>query len=116
MSELAGASWLGGWDEPGVLSIVLIAAGAPGSGLFVYSGPPAAGNLIGSIAAANGTDLFGNAYLAGFTSYLTVAGNAKLLSSCLPVRSCGARRPRMRGRTRSIRRSSRLRMRWAMTR
>ena len=78
MSELAGASWLGGWDEPGVLSIVLIAAGTPGSGLFVYSGPPAAGNLIGSIAAANGTDLFGNAYLAGFTSYLTVAGNAKL--------------------------------------
>jgi hypothetical protein len=70
VSELAGAgSWAGGWDEPGVLSIVLIAAGTPGSGLFVYSAAPAAGNLIESIAATGGTDLFGNTYLAGHVTY-----------------------------------------------
>jgi len=39
------------------------------AGIFVYSGTPAAGNLIASVAAANGTDGFGNAYVAGVTSY-----------------------------------------------
>ena len=39
------------------------------SGAFFYSGMPAAGNLIASIAAVSGTDAFGNAYLAGVTSY-----------------------------------------------
>jgi len=70
VSTPGGLSWQGGWDEPGVLSVVLIAAGTSGSGLFVYSGTPAAGNLIYSItAAATGTDLFGNATLGGATSY-----------------------------------------------
>jgi hypothetical protein len=78
VSELAGAgSWAGGWDEPGVLSIVLIQAGTAGSGLFVYSGVPAAGNLIYSITAANGKDLFGNATLAGAVSYTTVASGVQ---------------------------------------
>lgn len=36
-----------------------------------YNGTPALGNLVGSIAAAAGVDQFGNAYLAGFTSYGT---------------------------------------------
>jgi hypothetical protein len=40
-------------------------------GLFVYSGTPAFGNLIFSIAAVAGTDQFGNSYLAGETSYST---------------------------------------------
>jgi hypothetical protein len=39
------------------------------SGMFVYSGTPAAGNLIASIAPAAGTDSFGNHYVAGFTTY-----------------------------------------------
>lgn len=39
------------------------------SGLFLYSGTPAAGNLIASIAATGGTDSFTNAYLAGVVSY-----------------------------------------------
>lgn len=39
------------------------------SGAFFYSGTPANGNLILSIAPASGTDAFGNAYLAGFTAY-----------------------------------------------
>ena len=39
------------------------------SGTFVYSGPPAAGNLSVSEAPAAGTDQYGNKYLAGVTSY-----------------------------------------------
>jgi hypothetical protein len=37
-------------------------------GVFVYSGTPALGNLITSIAGAAGTDAYGNAYPEGFTS------------------------------------------------
>lgn len=39
------------------------------SGAFFYSGVPAAGNLIGSIANAGGTDSHGNVYLAGVVRY-----------------------------------------------
>jgi hypothetical protein len=39
------------------------------SGFFIYSGTPAAGNLIASIAAVAGTDSFGNTYLDGVVSY-----------------------------------------------
>ncbi len=38
-------------------------------GLFIYSGPPAAGSLIASIAAAPGVDDFGNTYLDGIVTY-----------------------------------------------
>lgn len=40
-----------------------------GSGIFEYDGTPALGNLISSDAVTSGTDSFGNAYLAGFTTY-----------------------------------------------
>ena len=36
------------------------------SGIFVYDGTPAAGNLIASITAAPGTDQFGNSYPRGY--------------------------------------------------
>lgn len=39
------------------------------SGMFLYSGTPALGNLIASITNAAGTDANGNAYLEGITSY-----------------------------------------------
>lgn len=39
------------------------------SGAFFYSGTPAAGNLIASIAPALGSDGFGNAYQAGIAVY-----------------------------------------------
>lgn len=39
------------------------------SGLFIYSGTPAAGNLVASIASTGGTDSFGNTYLEGVVSY-----------------------------------------------
>lgn len=48
-----------------------------GGTTLIYNGTPAAGNLIASIAAAGGTDAYGNAYLGGgFTSYLVQAGVA----------------------------------------
>ena len=46
----------------------VVIAGAGGA-LFVYSGPPALGNLIASITGVAGTDSFGNVYLAGVSSY-----------------------------------------------
>jgi hypothetical protein len=39
------------------------------AGAFFYSGTPAAGNLILSIAVAAGTDTFGNAYVRGLGTY-----------------------------------------------
>jgi hypothetical protein len=54
------------------------------SGMFVYSGPPAAGNLIYSVAATNGTDAKGNAYLGGgAASYNTLTFQAYLTSGGL---------------------------------
>jgi hypothetical protein len=60
--------------QPGVSNAVVIAHlvvvyGAQG-GIFVYSGTPANGNLIVSIAAGTGTDKYGNAYNGGVESYL----------------------------------------------
>ena len=56
-----------GWESNSTFQILII----PGTkgGLFVYNGAPAFGNLVASIAAQPGTDIFGNAYLAGFASY-----------------------------------------------
>ena len=49
--------------------LVVIFGTGSGTGLFVYSGTPAAGNLIASIAAAATLDGFGNNVLAGTASY-----------------------------------------------
>lgn len=57
-----------GWESTSVFQ-VLIVQGSTGSGVFVYSPSPGAGNLIASIAAAGGTDHFGNVYRAGIVSY-----------------------------------------------
>lgn len=45
------------------------------AGIFIYSGTPASGNLIGSWAGAAGTDAFGNAYPAGFLSTTGIIGS-----------------------------------------
>jgi len=47
------------------------------SGLFFYSGTPAAGNLVASVASVSGTDAHTNAYLDGTTTYATSGGNAR---------------------------------------
>lgn len=39
------------------------------AGIFLYAGMPALGNMTGSWASVAGTDAFGNAYPAGFTTY-----------------------------------------------
>lgn len=46
----------------------VVVAGANG-GVFVYSGTPANGNLVASVAGMAGTDPYGNAYPEGFASY-----------------------------------------------
>jgi hypothetical protein len=55
--------------QPGTSGIiyanVVIVSGGAGSGVFVYSPTPGAGNLIGSWAGAAGTDQYGNAYPEG---------------------------------------------------
>jgi hypothetical protein len=61
VSELGGLSWQGGWNEPGVLSVVIVAANQPGTGIFIYSGTPAAGNSpIAWITNNSLKDPFGN--------------------------------------------------------
>lgn len=50
--------------------VVIFGTSSNGSvGLFVYSGTPAAGNLVASITSSAGTDPYTNAYLSGITSY-----------------------------------------------
>lgn len=55
-----------GWQES-VFTTIIIESGVEGSGLFVYSGAPANGNLIAAISATSGTDPYGNAYYATAT-------------------------------------------------
>lgn len=45
------------------------------AGAFFYNGVPANGNLLLSIASANGTDAFGNNYIQGFASYGAIANS-----------------------------------------
>jgi hypothetical protein len=61
---VAGAD--GSWTNQIVSNVTIIGSGGE---LFVYSPTAAAGNLIASIAAAAGTDQFGNNFLAGVASY-----------------------------------------------
>lgn len=66
------------WSNQASTLIVLESDVAGFSGLFIYAGPPAAGNLIQSVAAAAGTDPQGNAYLAGTVTYFqdtTISAN-----------------------------------------
>lgn len=50
-------------------------------GVFLYAGVPGDGNLVASVAPANGTDKFGNAYLAGLCSYQTGVGVVQVWDS-----------------------------------
>src|SRR5215469_12889489 len=58
-----------GWENENVFPLLIITAGGGFTGLFVYSPGPGSGNLTASIAAQAGTDPYGNAYVAGITSY-----------------------------------------------
>ncbi len=57
---MAGSAW-----SNQVVSVLIIQSGGTFQGLFMYSPVIGAGNLVGSWAAAAGTDPYGNAYPAG---------------------------------------------------
>lgn len=59
----------GSWSNVGSFVTLIIETGTAGSGIFVYDPAPGTGNLVASIAAADGTDPYGNQYAAGFVSY-----------------------------------------------
>jgi hypothetical protein len=62
--------WKVGQDGSAEFNNVVIRGGTVVSGLALYyDGTPAAGNLIMSIAAAAGTDAYGNAYVEGTAVY-----------------------------------------------
>lgn len=73
MSTPGGLSWQGGWDETGVLSLVIIETGIPGSGLFLYNGVPGPGTLLASVTEST-TDPFGNTTQPG--GFVVYDGNA----------------------------------------
>ena len=53
------------------------------AGAFFYNGPAAANNLITSVAAAAGTDAFGNTYLPGTVSYTQAAATGSYVAAQL---------------------------------
>lgn len=72
-----------GWSNTGLSVIqantVIVSTVGPNSGIFVYSGVPANGNLVGTWTSASGTDVYGNAYQEGLTLYSS-GGTINLLS------------------------------------
>jgi hypothetical protein len=73
-----GLSWQGGWDEPGVLSVVIVESGQPGTGIFLYSGVPSAGNPPVGWMTTSTTDPFGTTVQPGiFLAEVAASGNAK---------------------------------------
>lgn len=63
----------------GVFARVVIIAG-PAGGLFVYSPTVGKGHLIMSVAAANGTDPYGNKFYAGLATYAPSGGNSLVIN------------------------------------
>ena len=53
-----------GWQNQNY-SLLVITSSSGYSGLFIYSGTPGPGNLIGSWASSAGTDPYGNSFPAG---------------------------------------------------
>jgi hypothetical protein len=71
-SIMAGSAWTNQLQN-----LIILAAEETGfSGFFAYDPAPGPGNLIASIAAAAGTDPYGNAYLEGVATYLPGLGTA----------------------------------------
>ena len=71
-----------GWTQTGSQFVYI----SPSNGLIlVYSGVPANGNLSVAIAAASGTDQFGNSYPAGLSAFGTTNQASPGLS--MPINS-----------------------------
>jgi hypothetical protein len=60
------------------------------SGIFIYNGTPAAGNLIGSWAGATGTDAFGNAYPQGLNVTEGAVSGTTFTGTDFVINSTGA--------------------------
>lgn len=60
------------------------------SGIFFYSGAPALGNLVTSIATAAGTDGFGNVYSQGINTYSAPGVGVQLTGSRLNLLGVGS--------------------------
>jgi hypothetical protein len=57
-----------GWSAQ-YFTTIIIEGNTPQTGIFIYSGAPGTGNLIGSWAAAAGQDAFGNSYPSGINVF-----------------------------------------------
>jgi hypothetical protein len=69
------SGWIIRQDGSAEFNNVVIRGGEViGGTQLIYSGTPAANNLIYSVAASGGTDSVGNVYLAGETSYQNAGG------------------------------------------
>lgn len=78
-----------GWGSL-VFPLLIVTSGGGFSGFFLYSPATGSGNLFASIAAHDGTDAFGNAYLAGIVSYTNISGTFyafQITSLSITVRS-----------------------------
>lgn len=62
-----------GWSSQAVIARLVIVEGTD-DGVFIYGGPAALGNLISSDTAVAGTDAYGNAFVAGQTTYTSSGG------------------------------------------
>jgi hypothetical protein len=63
------------WQQS-VFNLLIVDAGSGYSGEFAYNPGPGAGNLILSVAASDGTDPYGNAYVHGIITYTVTGGVA----------------------------------------
>ncbi len=75
------------WSDQAISLLVLDEETGGWSGIFGYSPAPGAGNLVFSLAAAAGTDPYGNTYPAGLS---TTAGNSTIEGDDYLLNSSGA--------------------------
>jgi hypothetical protein len=71
LAARAGTDDYGNTYPQGILATEGVIEGPSlvGSDAFFYNGTPAAGNLVQSVTEADGTDAYGNAYIAGTATY-----------------------------------------------
>jgi hypothetical protein len=61
------------WQQS-IFPLLIVTTSAGFTGEFVYSPGPALGSLIASVAASDGTDPYGNAFVHGLMTYASVGG------------------------------------------
>lgn len=69
-----------GWQQYNIFANTVVVFG-PGESILIYSGTPAAGNLIGSWAGTAGIDAYGNSYPAGLQVGASGSSEVQLLPS-----------------------------------